>query len=300
MALVRKRGLTTVDAVERIRRALDLPREAAGYAGQKDKHGVTTQWLSFAGTRPEALRALAIPGIEVLEAGLHRNKLRIGHHRGNRFVVTLRGVVPEARARAEAILAKLAASGLPNFFGAQRFGGRGDNAERGLAILLGTERPPREHYRLKLLLSSLQSHFFNGVLARRLAGGTTAALLGGEVLQRTDSGGLFVSDDAAKDGERLAAGELVITGPICGPRMPWPKEGSPARAVEEEVLSAGGVTPEAFARFGRLARGGRRPLVVPVEGATVEEVLEASAIRLRFGLPPGAYATVLLDEITKS
>ena len=77
----------------------------------------------------------------MLCAELHKNKLRTGHLRGNRFTVTLRGVAADAASRAAAIVARLEAEGLPNFYGAQRFGRQGDNARRGLE-LLGGARPP--------------------------------------------------------------------------------------------------------------------------------------------------------------
>ena len=237
----------------------------------------------------------------MLDAGLHGNKLRTGHLRGNRFVITLRGVQPGGLGRARVILERLAAEELPNYFGEQRFGRHGDNAEAGLRLLRGQGRPPRDRMQRRLLVSALQSQLFNEVLARRLRtpGAGLHQLLGGEVLQRTDSEGLFVSEDAAVDGERLARRELRVTGPICGPRMPLPLEGSPARALEESVFAEHEVSKESFARLGRLARGGRRPISVPVAEADLGPGEEPDSVRLRFLLPPGAYATVLLRELCK-
>jgi tRNA pseudouridine13 synthase len=76
-------------------------------------------------------------------------------------------------------------------------------------------------------------------------------------------------------------------------------EGSPARALEHRELERVGVRPESFAAFGRLARGGRRPLSVRVEQTEVED-LGDRALRLRFVLPAGAYASVLLREVSKN
>ncbi len=308
-ALVEKRGLTTPQAIAAIAGALSLPASAAGYAGLKDKAGVTRQWISLERARPEALLALSLENLRVLEARPHRHKLRTGHLRGNRFAILLRGVCEDAAPRAVAILERLAREGLPNYYGAQRFGREGDNAARGLRLLRGEGQPPRDRTTRRLLVSSLQSLLFNQVLARRLAPGGPGLrrLLGGEVLERADSGGLFVSEEDAVDGERLARGELVVTGPICGPRMPLPRAGSAARALEEEVFAAQGVAPESFAALGRLARGGRRACAVPVEAVAVEAVSlpgEAGAppppaLRLRFTLPAGAYATTLLREVCK-
>jgi tRNA pseudouridine13 synthase len=297
MALVRKRGLTTVEAVRRICRALGLEQRAAGFAGLKDKRGVTTQWISFAGARPQQLLGFSDAALQVLQADLHRNKLRTGHLRGNRFQVTLRGTVADAEARARAVLSGLAGSGLPNYFGPQRFGRRGDNAVRGLQIVRGASPLPRDRQQRRLLVSAAQSLLFNQALAWRVERGTLQTLLGGEVLQKADSGALFVSEDTATDGPRLQRGEVRITGPICGPRMPRPRPDSPARLQEDALLDDHGVTLQDFGRLGRLARGGRRPLTVPLTEVAVEPL--DGDLRLSFALPPGAYATVLLAEITK-
>jgi tRNA pseudouridine13 synthase len=302
-ALIEKRALTTPQAIAAIARALGLSPLGAGYAGMKDKAGVTRQWISIERARPEALLALDLPGLRVLEARPHRHKLRTGHLRGNRFAILLRGAHAEGLARAERILARLVAEGLPNYYGAQRFGRDGDNAERGLRLLRGESKPPRDRIARRMLVSSLQSLLFNELLGRRLEPGGPGlrTLLGGEVLQRTDSGGIFVSEETEVDAARLARGELAVTGPICGPRMPLPHPGSPALRLEQEVFAAHGVTPESFAVLGRLARGGRRACSVPVEGVSVEAAPELpGSIRLRFALPSGAYATTLLREVCKA
>ena len=120
------------------------------------------------------------------------------------------------------------------------------------------------------------------------------------MLQLFGSSALFVSEDAAVDGQRLADKELVVTGPICGPRMTWPLAGSPARELEEVVFADHGVRPEQFAALGRLGRGGRRPLTVEVGDAAMEAIDDGEpALRLRFALPAGTYATVLLQEVAK-
>lgn len=299
MAQVQKRGLTTPQAIRQICETLGLDARAVGYAGMKDKDGVTTQWLSFMGTTPAELLALTHPRLQVLQAAQHKNKLRTGHLRGNHFTVVLRDTAQDALARARAVLEQLQRHGLPNYYGPQRFGRRGDNAQIGLSILRGERKRPRDRRMARLLFSAVQSMLFNHVVARRLREGMLGRMLGGEVLQRTQSGGLFVSEDLATDAARLEAGELLITGPIFGPRMPWPAADSPAAALEQQALDQHQVTLELLAKAGRQARGGRRPITVPVEGATLEPAPEAHGLRLQFALPAGSYATVLLAEVTK-
>lgn len=297
-ALIEKRDLTTPAAIRRLCDAVGMNPEAAGYAGLKDRRGVTRQWISLHGADPQALLKVEQEGLRVLEAGRHGNKLRTGHLRGNRFRIVLRGTAVDGEARAAAALARLASEGLPNYYGGQRFGREADNAVQGLQLLRG-ELKVRDRFRRRLLISALQSALFNEVLARRVEQGDLRRLLGGEVLQKVESGGLFVNalEEREVDAARLAAGEVVITGPICGPRMPLPAADSPALALEQAVFTEAGVQPADFSALGRLARGGRRPLTVPVHDATVRPVPEG--LRLDFALPPGAYATVLLREVSK-
>ncbi|MFL5271514.1 MAG: tRNA pseudouridine(13) synthase TruD, partial [Anaeromyxobacteraceae bacterium] len=131
---VEKRGLTTRDVVRSLARALGVQDRDVGAAGLKDKAAVTTQWLSFPVARDPDPALLAGDGFRVLTASRHGNKLRAGHLRGNRFTIAVReGDVERARGCAAA----LAARGLANFYGAQRFGAAGRNADVGRALLLG-------------------------------------------------------------------------------------------------------------------------------------------------------------------
>src|SRR5690606_25179376 len=124
-----------------------------------------------------ALEDLA--GVTVLERTLHTNKLGMGHLRGNRFTVRVRGVTSDAGSRAGAIVAQLAAVGSPNWFGPQRFGRFGANAWDGWRIVSG-DAVPGAHRLKRFFVSSLQSLLFNRLLAQRLARGTYAQVIEGD------------------------------------------------------------------------------------------------------------------------
>ena len=134
---VEKIGMTTGDLVQKLSRALNLPAREIGYAGLKDARAITVQTLSLPGVKAEAALALQIPGVRVLAAIPHRNKLRLGHLAGNRFVIRLRDVVPDAATHALDILHVLQDLGVPNSFGAQRYGSLGNSHRIGRAILTG-------------------------------------------------------------------------------------------------------------------------------------------------------------------
>jgi len=134
-AEIQKVGITTFEAINRIARALNVSPRDIGYAGMKDAHAVTVQTLSIFGTTPEAVMALKIDGVTVRWAIRHGNKLRLGHLKANRFAVRLRGVSPTDVLKLTPVLKTLQERGLPNYFGEQRFGRRGDNHLLGAAII---------------------------------------------------------------------------------------------------------------------------------------------------------------------
>lgn len=133
--LIEKRGITTLEALRRLSRATGVAERDLGYAGMKDAIGVTRQTVSIPRVTPESALALAIPGITVLSAKRHGNKLRLGHLKGNRFQIRVRETVSGAAALAEETLALLQDCGVPNFFGAQRYGVQGNSHRIGACVL---------------------------------------------------------------------------------------------------------------------------------------------------------------------
>ena len=134
-ARIEKQGLTTLEAIRRLAQALKVPERDIGYAGMKDARGITEQTLSIPGVDPELVAALAIPGLKVLAAIRHGNKLRLGHLAGNSFAITIRGIAGDCRQQIGEILAILSARGVPNYFGQQRYGSLGNSADIGLRLL---------------------------------------------------------------------------------------------------------------------------------------------------------------------
>lgn len=133
--LLEKRGLSTMQAVADIARALDVRRRDIGYAGLKDARAVTRQWMSIEHVDAQRLEALDLPRMKVLSVTSHTNKLRLGHLVGNSFTIKVRQTQPERLAEFQDALNTLSRKGVPNYFGRQRFGGRGDAWEIGRAVL---------------------------------------------------------------------------------------------------------------------------------------------------------------------
>ncbi len=294
---VEKRDRTTRDVVQALARALEVPDRDVGYAGLKDRAAVTTQWLSFPVARDRDPAALAGDGYRVLEASRHGNKLRTGHLRGNRFSIAVRGGDLE---RAHACAAALRARGLANFFGPQRFGAAGRNADVGRDLLLGRTADPevrraaRDRFLRRLSLSAWQARVFNRWLTERLADGLFATAIRGDVLKKLATGGLFVCEDPAVDGARVSAFELSPAGPMFGHKM-RPAAGE---ALERELrlLAAEGVTEGDLARGRGETEGTRRAGRIAV---AVELEVAPDGYRASFELAKGSYATVVMSELVK-
>jgi len=134
-AEIEKVGLTTFAAIDQIARTLDVPVQSIGFAGQKDAAAVTRQIISITGADEQRVAGMQIPGISVRWVARHGNKIRLGHLAGNRFAIKIRDVDPSAVVRLAPVLARLCRQGMPNYFGEQRFGRRGDNDKLGAALL---------------------------------------------------------------------------------------------------------------------------------------------------------------------
>lgn len=297
MFQIEKRGITTWDAIQALAGAVDRPASDFGYAGLKDRWALARQYLTVPEVPAAAVTNLKLDGIKVLSAERHSNKLRTGHLRGNRFVIRLYETNPRALERGGRVLEELAKIGMPNLYGPQRFGPGGRNVLDGLALLAGRESP-RFKKRKRFLVSAAQAELFNVYLIDRMKAATADQVLKGDVLRRGRA--FFVAEEPASEQTRVDRGEVTLTGPIYGPRSPRPEEGSEPRKLEDAVLASYGLTLEDFKAQKRIGRGGRRDLAVRPENSTaVQPDQTTGTLELRFTLPPGSYATVLIREVLK-
>jgi len=134
---VEKQGLTTFDLLRKLAAQFGCRERDIGYAGLKDARAITRQTVSLPLCRKEDALKVEIPGVRVLAADYHRNKLRLGHLAGNRFQIRIRRPEAGARSRAQAILEVLGKLGVPNRFGEQRYGVLGNSHRIGHLILKG-------------------------------------------------------------------------------------------------------------------------------------------------------------------
>ena len=211
--------------------------------------------------------------------------------RANRFRIILAQTTPDALEKGEAIAGALRRSGIPNFYGEQRFGTGMRNLDRAESILnRGMKRGKKDQF----IVSALQSALFNLWLKERIERGDFNAVIAGDLAKKTDTGGMFVIEDLPEAIPRFANREIVYTGPIYGHKMR--PAGSVAEAHERRLLEALGLMPQTFKPL--RAPGSRRAAILNVDDLALSDV--EGGLRFDFTLPSGAYATTVMREFTRA
>jgi len=273
---IEKNGANTAFVAQQLAEAAGVQEWDVGYAGLKDRYAITRQWFSIyfpKGETPD-LTLLQHPEFKVLSQSRHVKKLRPGDLQGNRFRIVLREASggPDAIAAIEANLKAIASQGVPNYFGAQRFGFEGGNVEQGRAML-AREIRVRNPKKKGIYLSAVRSFVFNEVLALRIQQGLWGQTLPGDVM-----------DEAGRPtGPLWGRGRVITT--------------DQAQALENGVAERHASLCDGMEHAG-LDQERRALVASPVE--MTWEWPQADQLVLTFSLPAGTYATSVLNEILRT
>ena len=287
---IRKTGINTRYLAELLARQNDCKLRDVGFSGMKDRHAVTTQWFSIPANGTAAI--VEQEGVELIKATRHAKKLKRGVHRKNRFKITVR----ELQGFGEDVLQRIKREGVPNYFGAQRFGHRFGNLPKAEVMFANSlQESPRKVKRdqRSLYLSAARSFLFNQIVSARLASGGWMSPMGGEPMNLDGSGSVFVPEviDPALS-ERLASGDIHTTGSMWGAGSDE-NAGNEIVQFERDLLSQWPILRDGLIKFG--LRSTRRPLRVMLKDFTWH--LTGSTLELNFTLGRGTYATSVLREI---
>jgi len=311
---IKKTDMSTWKLIHVLQSALHVSESDIGYAGLKDKSATTIQYISLPKAVENKLDNLITERIEILEKSYNRAPIKLGHLKANRFEIRLDKVTPKAAAEIEKAAMMMQQSGIPNFFGYQRFGEDGKSHEQGKKIAHSGKK--LKGAKEKLLVSAYQSHLFNSWLERRIEisqvvtannAGKAAKMLRFpqplvEVLQQQPQFfKLFLGDsmspypegkphfttDMQRDALAFEARRLTPTGLLCGSHVMRAR--SDAAHIEKDFDDE---------ELGSM-RGDRRAAWVWPEALSFryEEGLEQ--LHVNFTLPKGSYATAFLEQIGK-
>ena len=288
-ALIRKVGISSEEACSRLSQTTKTPRKDLGYAGKKDTHAISIQWVSL----PDSARIGVGPidsCLEVLRLSRNQRKLKIGQLTGNHFQLRLYGVVTGNLSER---LKAIGSVGVPNYFGVQRFGRSGSNLEKARRL---ARRDPSGSQRLRprdgMAASAARSAGFNAVVAERLDNDRWLDVAVGDVVSLAGRGSYFLASEAdiSSVKSRIMVGELDTTAPMAG-RIS--KTSSEQNALETATLQT---DPELFDWMTGIFRTEDRRAVRVLPKQLEAEVTE-NTLDLSFWLPKGSFATAVLNEL---
>jgi tRNA pseudouridine13 synthase len=291
LVFIEKAGLTTFDAQDILARHFNVPLRDTAFAGMKDKMGVTRQWFSVPLRKgADTSGNLEHPQLRVLHSARNSRKLRRGSHRGNSFHIVLRNPAGDR----DSVLQRaqlIAERGVPNYFGAQRFGRNENNVPEALSWFRGELAPTRQQR--SILLSATRSYLFNALLSQRVKQGNWNTWIPGDVMALAGSASNFACSRATADDlqRRLVEFDIHATGPLWGRGDPIVTED--ALLLERDLAEQ---YPELCA--GLVVHGleqERRPLRAQVQN--LQTHIEGDEVVVDFSLARGTYATSVLREL---
>lgn len=131
-----KKGMSTIEAVERIAEKLSLPINYIKYAGIKDARAITSQKITISRMNREDIKKITeLSNIIIKDVEFVSDPVGSGQLQGNFFTITVRTKETVNVDSFERNIKNISENGFLNFFSLQRFGSRLINAEIGKLIL---------------------------------------------------------------------------------------------------------------------------------------------------------------------
>jgi tRNA pseudouridine13 synthase len=253
---------------------------------------LTRQWFSIQlpGKADPDMSAAENDSLKILDCKRHKRKLQRGAHAANGFTLRLTQLHAD-KGRLDERLESIRQHGIPNYFGAQRFGYEGGNLAEARHYAERQALPEQRNVRSRLL-STARSYVFNQVLAARVADGSWQRAQVGDLLAFTDSRSFFPAGEAECSDPRLAILDLHPTGPQ------WGEGDSPAGGATAELENSIAAREASLCNW--LIKAGmeheRRILRLPI-GRLTWHYPEPDILQLEFVLPAGCFATALVREL---
>jgi len=288
---VEKTGENTHWLAKQLAKFFGVKEMAVTYAGLKDRNAVTQQWFGvhLPGKFVDDLSTLAIPHVKVLSSARHNKKLKTGALIGNRFELTLRNVdnVEDVMTRFQQVIN----TGVPNYFGEQRFGFNGANLNKALSLFNGQRIKDKK--KRSIYLSAARSYLFNQIIAQRIKNKTFLTPVDGDVYMLSGSQSIFKQEEINEDIlNRLKSADIDITASMWGRGSLLTTQ--EAAAIESEVSKENKIIAQGLENQG-LKQERRRVRLSMMQPKA--KLTNNNTIILSFMLPAGSYATAILREI---
>ena len=302
---IKKRGCNTDWIAQQLAQYCNVKKMAVAYAGLKDRHAVTSQWFSVQlPGKPtpdwqEFESSFISPGsdesVQVLHSFRHNRKLQRGALKSNTFKIILRELSDSSESMFESLkqrCAEIAHYGVPNYFGAQRFGRNYNNLEQAEKLFARPRYKVAKHKR-SLYLSAARSWLFNHILSDRIKRDVWNRRLPGDVFMLNGKSACFKDDANIVDelNQRLSLNEINPTAILWG-------EGDVMVTSQAAELEAAVIDRFPVFRDGLVAarlQAQRRSCRLIPEQLGCSQLGKDFVVS--FTLPAGSYATMVLAEI---
>jgi tRNA pseudouridine13 synthase len=294
---VRKVGLNTAYLAEQIAKFTKLPLRAVTYAGRKDKHAQTEQWFSvhLPGKGEFDWSQFKEPGAQVLTVVRHNKKLKTGVLKGNRFDITLRQL--SSTLGIEQRIELIGLHGVPNYYGAQRFGDTRHDARGGNLVLaekMINGETIKNRNKRSMAISALRSWLFNEIVDSRLRSSSLDKPLIGDVMQLAGSNSIFCAEQIDHTIQtRIHEHDILLTSPLWG--LGDLASQYEALEFETNIAQKNIKVSQTLENLG-LKQERRAISLFPND---LEWLVADDTLRLRFSLPSGTFATSVLREIVE-
>ncbi|MFH1455363.1 MAG: tRNA pseudouridine(13) synthase TruD [archaeon] len=265
---IEKRNWNTMSLAKKLAKELRIKEKEVGFAGSKDKKAVTTQFFSFLKVSKDMISKLQIPDVKIKVLGYGKERLSLGDLKANKFIITIRnldkvfkGVVTEMK----------------NYFGEQRFGVEGKNHIIGKLLLQNKFKEACEELNL-----DIKNNDYIGALRK---------FSKKELLLYLHAYQSWLWNIKARD---IPSGKLELVGFLTETN------------VYDDLLAEDGLTRRSFILrpMPELAvEGAERKVIVEVKDFQVVETSDDEIFFgknkqvLKFTLPKGCYATMLLKQL---
>jgi tRNA pseudouridine13 synthase len=291
--LIEKCGENTEFVARQLARCASVRQRDVSYAGLKDRHARTTQWFSvwLPGKPDPDWTILNSDSIKILQAKRHTRKLKRGSLAGNQFILRIQEWQGD-KAVLEQQLHAIKEQGVPNYFGAQRFGRNCSNIARALALFAGEKISRNQR---GIYLSTARSYLFNHILSERVANHSWKQALVGDALMFDDSHSFFqveVLDESIL--QRIAQLELHPTAVLWGKGEA--QVAGEVMLLEQRIIDQFDDLAQGLIAFG--IEKDRRALRSQVKELQWD-VIGDNCLELSFSLNAGCYATAVLREIAQ-
>ncbi|MGU3525063.1 tRNA pseudouridine(13) synthase TruD [Enterobacteriaceae bacterium C23F] len=288
-----KNGCNTRFVADALAKFLKVHAREVSFAGQKDKHAVTEQWICvrLPGKEMPDLSQFELEGCKVLEYARHKRKLRLGALKGNAFTLVLREI--SNREDVEARLQAINGKGVPNYFGAQRFGIGGSNLQ-GALRWAESGAPVRDRNKRSFWLSAARSALFNQLVSERLKKPDFNQVVDGDALQLAGRGSWFVATEEERPElqSRVDGRDLMITASLPGSGE-W---GTQRAALEFEQQTLADETLLQTLLLREKVEAARRAMLLYPQQLSWNWWDDVT-VEVRFWLPAGSFATSVVREL---